>query len=117
SKKSIAGGGHARKFVAPGGDEWYLTAVSVHGARYGAPRPPAGATFDVALCDRKMRPIATWKQPYGAFPRGEAKWVRIDVPPTRVPAGAEGFYVALDFRPTASQGVYVSLDESTKGTD
>jgi len=116
-KKSIAGGGHARKFAAPGGGDWYLTAVSVHGARYGAAQPPASATFDVALCDADMKPIATWKQPYRLFERGESKWVRIELPPTRVPPGAEGFFVALDFHPTASQGVYVSFDESARGTD
>jgi hypothetical protein len=116
-KKSIAGGGHARKFVEPGGGEWYLTAVSVHGARYGAAQPPASATFDVALCDADMKPIATWKQPYRLFERGESKWVRIELPATRVPPGAGGFYVALDFHPTASQGVYVSFDDSTRGTD
>ncbi|HZN69257.1 MAG TPA: hypothetical protein VFB66_28540 [Tepidisphaeraceae bacterium] len=114
-KKSIAGGGHATKFRAPGGGEWYLTAVSVHGARYGAPRPPVGATFDVALCDHEMRPVATWKQSYTLFPRGQEKLVRIEVPPTRVPPGEDGFYVCLNFRPTASQGVYVSLDDSTGG--
>jgi hypothetical protein len=116
-KKSIAGGGHARRFHAPGGGKWYLTAVSVHGARYGAANPPASATFDVALCDAQMRPVAVWKHPYRLFERGKSKWVRIELPPTRVPPGGDGFYVALDFRPTATQGVYVSLDESSKGTD
>lgn len=116
-KKSIAAGGHARRFRAPGGGEWYLTAVSVHGGRYGAANPPAAATFDVALCDAEMKPVAVWKQPYRLFARGEGKWVRIEVPPTRVPPGEEGFYVVLDFRPTATQGVYVSFDDSTKGTE
>lgn len=116
-KKSIAGGGHARRFVAPGGGEdWYLTAVSVHGARYGSPRPPA-ASFTVALCDANLLPVATWKQPYKLFDKGEAKWVRLEVPPTRVPPGEAGFYVALDFRPTASQGVFVSFDDSTRGQE
>jgi len=63
------------------------------------------------------KPIATWKQPYRLFERGESKWVRIELPPTRVPPGAECFFVALDFHPTASQGVYVSFDESARGTD
>ena len=116
-KKSIAGGGHARRFGAPGGGEWYLTAVSIHGARYGAANPPAGATFDVALCDAGMKPVAAWKQPYRLFARGEGKWVRVELPPTRVPPGEDGFYVVLDFRPTATQGVYVSFDDSTKGGD
>lgn len=39
------------------------------------------------------------------------------MPPTRVPPGEEGSYVVLDFRPAATQGVYVSFDASTKGTD
>jgi hypothetical protein len=118
AKKSIAGGGHARLFHAPGGgDDWYLTAVSVHGARYGAARPPS-ATFQVALCDSNMLPIAVFKQqPYKLFERGDAKWVRIELPPTRVPGGDAGFYVALDFRPTASQGVFVSIDDSTRGAE
>jgi hypothetical protein len=116
-KKSIAGGGHARKFDAPGAGDWYLTAVSVHGARYGGAQPPASATFDVALCDDGMKPVATWKQPYRAFDCGDAKWVRLELPPTRVPPAGQGFYVVLDFHPTASQGVYVSYDDSARGTD
>jgi RNA polymerase sigma-70 factor (ECF subfamily) len=113
-KKSIAGGGHARRFVAPGGGEWYLTGVSVFGSRYGPPQPPAGATFDVALCDADMKPIAVWKQPQRLFPRGEAKWVRVEIPPTRVPPGEAGFYVCLQFRPTATQGVFVHFDAGAK---
>jgi hypothetical protein len=118
SKKSLAGGGHARRFKVPGGagGDWYLTAVSIHGARYGADRPPA-VSFDVSLCDADMLPVATWKQPYKLFTRGEAKWVRIEPPPTRVPAGDGGFYVVLNFRPTATQGVFVSVDDSTNGRD
>jgi len=38
--------------------------------------------------------------------------VRFDVPPTRVPAK---FSVCLNFRPTASNGIYVSIDSSTEG--
>jgi hypothetical protein len=34
-KKSLAGGGHARRFTAPGEGEWYLRSVSVHGAFAG----------------------------------------------------------------------------------
>jgi hypothetical protein len=116
-KKSIAGGGHARKFLAPGGgDDWNLTAVSVHGARYGGARPPP-VTFTVALCDGDMLPITTLKQPYKLFERGDARWVRIEFPPTRVPPGDKGFYVVLDFHPTATQGVFVSFDTSTKGRE
>jgi hypothetical protein len=110
-KMSIAGGGHARKFEAPGPGEWYIRSVSVFGSRYGYPRPPA-ENFDVALCDGQMKPIAIWKKPYSTFERGEPTWVKMSVPPTRVP---KSFYVALNFRPTATKGVYVSFDSSTKG--
>ena len=113
-KRSIAGGGHARKFAAPGGGEWYLTGVSVFGSRYGPAQAPASATFDVALCDAEMKPVATWKQQQRLFPRGQEKWVRVELPPTRVPPGGAGFYVCLNFHPTASQGVFMHFDASTK---
>jgi hypothetical protein len=110
-KKSIAGGGHARLFEAPGSGEWCLRAISIYGARYGAAAPPA-MDFDLALCDVEMKPIATWKHPYKLFERGEMKWVRIEVPPTLTPGN---FYVCAVFRPTASSGVFVGYDDSTHG--
>lgn len=110
-KKSIAGGGHARQFERPGGGDWYLRAVSFYGARYGPAKAP-DTTFDIALCDDQLRPIAAWKKPYASFERGDLTWVRLEVPPTRVP---KSFYVCLNFRPTANSGVYVGFDTSTKG--
>ena len=109
-KKSIAGGGHARKFAAPG-EEWYLRSVSVHGARYGPPKAP-DTQFDVVLCDAEMKPVATWKKPYAAFARGKADWVRLDVSPTRVP---RDFTVCVVFRPTAGSGIFMDYDSSQKG--
>ncbi len=109
-QRSIAGGGHARKFIAPDND-WYIRSVTVFGARYGHPQPPA-ENFDVALCDAKMRSIAVWKKPYSTFHRGDHKWVRMEVQPTRVP---KEFYICLDFKPTATKGVFVASDSSTKG--
>ncbi|MCC7292193.1 MAG: hypothetical protein IT449_09060 [Phycisphaerales bacterium] len=109
-KKSIAGGGHARLFESPGG-EWYLRGVSLFGSRYGAPEAPS-ESFEIALCDEQMRPIATWAKPYSTFDRGDARWVKLDVQPTLVPAK---FYVCFNFRPTGTKGVYVSYDSSTKG--
>lgn len=108
-KKSIAGGGHARKFSTPDDSAWYLRNVSVHGARYGRPTQDK---FDVALCDEDLKPITVWQKPYSTFKTGSQNWTRIDIPPTRVP---KTFYICLNFRPTQTQGVYVSYDESTKG--
>lgn len=110
-KKSIAGGGHARQFSAPGAGEWYIRAVSVYGQRYGHPKPPA-EQFDVALCDDQMKPISVFKKPYATFSRDAMQWVRMETPPTRVPAT---FFVCLNFRPTGTKGVYVAWDSSTKG--
>ena len=59
-----------------------------------------------------MKPIVVWKQPQAMFPRGEAKWVRVAVPPTRVPPGEKGFHVCIQFRPTATQGVFMHVDSS-----
>ncbi len=109
-RKSIAGGGHARKFASPGGGDWYLRAVWVYGARYGRPRE--ASRFDVALCDTELKSIASAKKPYTSFSRGDMEWVRLEVTPTRVPAE---FYVCLNFRPTATKGVYVAFDDSTQG--
>jgi RNA polymerase sigma-70 factor (ECF subfamily) len=109
--KSIAGGGHARKFAAPGEGEWYLRSVSAHAARYGPAKAP-DTQFDVVLCDAEMKPVATWKKPHAAVARGKNDWVRLDVPPTRVP---KDFTVCLVFRPTASSGVFMDYDASSKG--
>ncbi|UCD29134.1 MAG: hypothetical protein JSV03_01220 [Planctomycetota bacterium] len=110
-RKSIAGGGHARKFAAPGAGDWYIRTVYLYGARYGHPRAPS-TSFDIALCDEQMREIVTWKRPYRTFKRGDMKWVRMGVPTTRVP---ENFYVCLNFRPERSKGVFVGYDTSTTG--
>ena len=111
-KRSIAGGGHARLFEAPGEGAWYLRSVSIHGARYGAPAPPADL-FDIALCDAERHPIEVWKQPYKAFERGQAKWVKFEIGgPTLVPGK---FNVCAVFRPTARNGVFVDYDSSTQG--
>lgn len=110
-KRSSAGGGHARQFSAPAGGAWYVRAIAVHASRYGPAKAPA-TQFDIALCDAKMQPIAVWKKPYALFERGAEAWVRIELPPTRVP---EEFFICLNFRPTATSGVYVSSDSSSKG--
>ncbi|NLX21767.1 MAG: hypothetical protein GXY55_08875 [Phycisphaerae bacterium] len=108
-KKSIAGGGHARRFAVPDDGEWYIRTVTVCGAQYGRAK---NAMFDVALCDTELRPVATWKKPYTAFRFGDLQWTRLPVTPTRVP---REFCICLVFRPTATQGVYVGFDNSTQG--
>jgi hypothetical protein len=109
-KRSIAGGGHAVRFDAPG-DGWYLTAVRVHGSRYGTPEAP-DEPFTVYLCDDKLRTIAAFPFPYASFRRGQPEWVTLDVPPTQVPAR---FAVVVEFNPTARKGVFVDHDAAGGG--
>jgi hypothetical protein len=110
-KRSIGGGGHARTFETPDDGTWCVCAVWIYGGRYGMPQPPA-TLFDISLCEPNLKGISTWKKPYSAFPRGDMKWIRFDVPPTRVP---KKFSICLNFRPTARNGVYVGIDNSTQG--
>ncbi len=109
-KKSIAGGGHAVQFEAPG-EGWTLTAVRVHGSRYGYPRPPR-ENFVVFLCDEKFQPITEFEFPYSKFERGESKWVTLEVKPTKLP---RTFILGVDFDPTQTKGVYVSHDKEGSG--
>jgi hypothetical protein len=109
-KRSIAGGGHAVRFEAPG-EGWSLTSVKVHGARYGYPKPPA-EDFHVYLCDDKFRKIAEFPFPYARFKRGRSEWVTLKVKPTPVPVK---FIIGVGFNPEATKGVYVSHDGAGDG--
>ena len=99
--------GHAVQFESPAGDSPFLTAVRVHGARYGHPRPPR-ENFHVTLCDTDFNPIADFTFPYARFPYGKAsKWVTLKVKPTKVPPE---FVICLNFNAERTKGVYVSHD-------
>jgi len=109
-KSSMAGGGHAVRFEAPG-DGWYVTSVRIHGARYGYPAPPK-EDFHVWLCDESFKTIADFPFPYAKFERASPKWVTLKVKPTRLPAK---FIACVGFNPTATKGVYVSYDAEGSG--
>jgi RNA polymerase sigma-70 factor (ECF subfamily) len=109
-RRSIAGGGHAVRFEAPG-EGWMLTAVRIHGSRYGYPRPPR-EDFKVFLCDDKFQQIAEFPFTYAKFERGDAKWVTLEVKPTKVP---KMFILGVNFDPTQTKGVYVSHDSEGSG--
>ena len=109
-KRSIAGGGHAVRFETPDGS-WCVTAVKLHGSRYGYPRPPR-EDFHVWICDEKLKPIAEFKFPYSTFTRGEPKWVTMKVKPTKAP---QKFVVCTGFNPEQTKGVYVSFDATGTG--
>lgn len=112
SRASIGGGGEGRKLAVPGPGDWYIKAVSIYGSRYGEEKP-TDTTFDIALSDADAKLISIWKGRYASFSYTQDGWTRFDVPPTRVP---QTFYVTLNFRATASTGVYVAYDSTTKGS-
>ncbi len=110
-KASLAGGGHAVRFEAPG-DNWYVTQVRIHGSRYGMPAPPK-EDFSVWICDQDFKSILKLSYPYAKFQRGgDGRWVTLGVKPTRVP---KDFIVCVGFNPTGTKGVYVSRDAQGSG--
>ena len=106
---SFGGAAVWRSFKVPDSGEWYIRAISVFGERYGdAP----DLKFDVVLADSDWGVAKTWEHSYAPFADADFQWVRVEVPPTRVPAA---FNVGLDFHATGSDGVYVGYDSRTKG--
>ena len=104
-KMSLAGSGHAVKFKVDG-DSYCVTSVSLHGSRYGEPRPPK-EKFKVWICDSQFQPIASFDFPYGSFARGNPAWKNFRIRPTRVP---QEFIICFDFNPHQTKGVFVSHD-------
>lgn len=109
-KSSLTGGGHAVRFEAPGAG-WCVTGVAIHGSRYGAAQAP-NEDFHVWLCDADLKAIADFPFPYGAFERGDPKWVPLKVKPTLVPPK---FVIFVGFNPTGSKGVFVGHDSAGSG--
>lgn len=104
-KRSIAGGGHAVTFDAPG-PGWYLTQVRILGSRYGHPRPPA-EDFSVWLCDEDGQVIREFKFPYKVFAKGNPRWIQLQTEPTETPPR---FTICVGFNPTGTKGVFVHHD-------
>jgi|GEM_PF-3167427 len=108
--RSIAGSGHAVKFSCAGGGE--LAKVMLKGARYGYPQ--SDSSFRLSILDDTWREITFFEYPYMEFSqRGEPLyWVEFDGLGVAVP---EEFYVAFDFSPSATDGVYVGYDAHSSG--
>ncbi|MHB0956287.1 MAG: SHD1 domain-containing protein [Pirellulaceae bacterium] len=92
-------------------DGYYITALRIHGGRYGYPQAPK-EDFHVSLCDTDFELIADFTYPYSKFARGDAKWVELRCKPTALP---RDFVVCLNFNPTSTKGVYVSHDSEGEG--
>jgi len=110
-KKSMGGSGELIRFKLPAGKK--LAGIKVHGSRYGHPDAP-DEDFLVYILDAEAKEVlSTQLAAYSLFKRGPEKWVNVRFrKPVEVP---EEFWVALDFRPHQTKGVYVSYDTSSGG--
>ena len=112
SKRSMTGAGHAVRFECPDEEQWYLSAVAVHGSRYGTKTPPRDK-FSVLVASEDLKSYLRIPKPYSVFKRGEPKWVKINLPPVKIP---KVFQVGMFFNPTRSKGVYVGIDKDSSPT-
>lgn len=110
-KRSTAGTGHVVSFDAPGG-KWWVKSVSVFGARYGGGYDAATTTFTVTICDDDLKPIGSTTAKYELFAPGRFEWV--EVPFEEPVAAPRKLKIVIEFRPTATQGVYVGICETKR---
>jgi RNA polymerase sigma-70 factor (ECF subfamily) len=87
--------------------------LRIHGSRYGVPQAPDEDFEMTFLSDDRQEILDSQVAPYRLFKRGKEAWVRVlfdeevELP--------EKFWVALNFNPHQTKGIYVSYDASTKG--
>ena len=112
AKRSTAGTGHAVLFVRED-EDFAVTAVRVHGSRYGGQYDPAYALARVSLCDESMEPFAQAFEPYASWKVGAPDWIDVPIGPARVP---ERFYAVVEFFPTQTKGIYLSVDTDASGS-
>ena len=111
-KQSLAGSGEMIQFSASKAPA-RVAALRVHGSRYGLPESPDESFLIYFLTEDRKRIIHTEMAPYSLFERGPERWVEVTFEhPVELP---KTFWVALDFRPHQTKGVYVSYDNSTNG--
>ncbi|QDV81007.1 sigma-70 family RNA polymerase sigma factor [Botrimarina mediterranea] len=112
-RKSLGGSGHLLRFELPEG-ALGVKAVRIHGSRYGTAEAP-DEDFEIAfLSEDRSEILAVEHAPYGLFRRGPEAWttVKFDKPVVDLP---EKFWVAINFNPGRTKGVYFSYDTSTGG--
>jgi beta-lactamase regulating signal transducer with metallopeptidase domain len=111
-KKSLGGSGHMIRFEMPKGVT-KAKGIRIHSSRYGYPQAPDEDAEITFLSEDLDETLHTEAAPYRAFKRGKESWVRlmfdkeVELP--------EKFWIALNFNPEQTKGVYVSYDTSTKG--
>ena len=109
--RSTEGGGHVVRFERPT-EDFALTAVRLHGSRYGAYYDPAWTIARVRVCDEQMEEIAHAFVPYDSWKHGADSWVEVPVGPLRLP---ENFFVGVEYFPAQTRGIYQSIDTDSSG--
>lgn len=112
-KKSLGGSGEMIRFEMPEGVT-KVTAIKIHGSRYGYPQAPK-EDFEISFVnDDFSETLHTETAPYSTFSRAKSQtWVTVKFKEAvELPSS---FWVVLNFNAEARKGVYVSYDTSTKG--
>ena len=112
-RRSIAGAAELISFTLPK-EGAKVSAIRIHGSRYGYPQPPKEDFKIHFLNDDLSEVLETREAPYSRFKRGPESWVEIKfAKPVEVP---KEFWVGVDFNAERTKGVYVSFDKSTDGS-
>lgn len=111
-KKSYGGSGHMIRFEMPEGVS-KVKGLRMHGSRYGLPQAPKEDYEITFLNDDLDETLDSKAAPYHQFKRGKEQWVRVLFKePVELP---EKFWIALNFNPHQTKGIYLSYDTETKG--
>ena len=85
----------------------------MHAARYGTPTPPDEDIEISFLSEDQSAVLETEFVKYGKFKRGDSRWVTIKFKESlELP---EKFWVAVNFDPGRTKGVYLSYDTDSGG--
>jgi RNA polymerase sigma-70 factor (ECF subfamily) len=111
-KKSYGGSGHLIRFELPDGVT-KVRGIRIHGSRYGLPEAPKEDFEITFLSENRDETLHSEAAPYHLFNRGKENWVRVMFDKeVELP---KKFWIALNFNPHQTKGVYLSYDTSTKG--
>jgi hypothetical protein len=109
-QEDLANASYAVRYEAPSG-RWFMTGVCFLGNRYGSlltVQPPA----TISLLNEQMKVIAEFKGVFSFVRRSDPQWVRMMVPPTRVP---QRFAICVDFHGSRDQGIGMQYDRASEG--
>jgi len=109
-KRSLGASGHAIQFKRPEGLR-FIEAVQIAASRYGYPEPP-DEDFHLYLLNDKFQVLADLRYSYAMVERtSDLRWYTLRTPSVEVP---NKFYVALNFNPHQTKGIYLGFDRNVE---